>query len=135
MVLREGEAGLDVSDGGIGVDRREDADGEARTGMLPGAAEPSPVSPTQSASYQLINRTMRQLFPDVLVAPGLMVAATDSRHFTALSDHVYRFSPVRARPEDLSRFHGTNERIATANLAEIMRFYHQLLSNTSAPAN
>ena len=102
---------------------------------LPGAAEPSPVSPTQSASYQLINRTMRQLFPDVLVAPGLMVAATDSRHFTALSDHVYRFSPVRARPEDLSRFHGTNERIATANLAEVVRFYHQLLSNTSAPAN
>ena len=102
---------------------------------LPGAAEPSPVSPTQSASYQLINRTMRQLFPDVLVAPGLMVAATDSRHFTALSDHVYRFSPVRARPEDLSRFHGTNERIATANLAEVVRFYHQLLLNTAAPAN
>jgi acetylornithine deacetylase/succinyl-diaminopimelate desuccinylase-like protein len=45
------------------------------------------------------------------VAPGLMVAATDSRHFTALSDHIFRFSPVRAKPEDLARFHGTNERI------------------------
>ncbi len=102
---------------------------------LPGAAEASPVSPTQSPSYQLINRTMRQLFPDVLVAPGLMVAATDSRHFTHLSDHVYRFSPVRAKPEDLSRFHGTNERIATANLAEVVRFYHQLLQNTAAAPN
>ncbi len=102
---------------------------------LPGAAEASAVSPTASSSYQLINRTMRQLFPDVLVAPGLMVAATDSRHFTALSDHIYRFSPVRAKTEDLSRFHGTNERIATANLAEVVRFYHQLLLNTAAPAN
>ncbi len=101
---------------------------------LPGAAEASPVSPTQSGSYQLINRTMRSVFPDVIVAPGLMVAATDSRLFTALSDHIYRFSPVRARPEDLSRFHGTNERIATANLAELVRFYHQLLRNASATA-
>lgn len=99
---------------------------------LPGAAEPSPISPTQSSSYQLINRTMRSLFPDVIVAPGLMIAATDSRHFTELSDHIYRFSPVRAKPEDLSRFHGTNERIATSNLAELVRFYHQLLRNAAA---
>ncbi|MEO7547117.1 MAG: peptidase dimerization domain-containing protein, partial [Ramlibacter sp.] len=101
---------------------------------LPGAAEASPVSPTQSSSYQLINRTMRSIFPDVIVAPGLMIAATDSRQFTALSDHIYRFSPVRAKPQDLSRFHGTNERIATANLAELVRFYHQLIRNASAPA-
>lgn len=101
---------------------------------LPNNSEPSPVSPTQSASYRQIAGTMRSLFPDTLVAPGLMVAATDSRHFTSISDHIYRFSPVRAGPDDLSRFHGTNERISTANLAEIVRFYHQLLRNLNAPA-
>jgi carboxypeptidase PM20D1 len=99
---------------------------------LPGSSEPSPISPTQSASYQLINRTVRSLFPEVIVAPGLMIAATDSRHFSAISDHIYRFSPVRARPEDLPRFHGTNERISTANLAELVRFYNQLLRNAAA---
>lgn len=101
---------------------------------LPGSAEPSPVSPTQSSSYQLINRTVRSLFPGTIVAPGLMIGGTDSRHFAAISDHIYRFSPVRAKPEDLARFHGTNERIATSNLAELVRFYHQLLLNTAAPA-
>ena len=101
---------------------------------LPGASEPSPVSPTQSASYQMINRTVRSLFPGTLVAPGLMIAATDSRHFAPVSDHIYRFSPVRAKPEDLARFHGTNERIAEANLGELVRFYHQLLRNLNAPA-
>lgn len=99
---------------------------------LPGSSEPSPISPTQSASYQLINRTVRSLFPEVIVAPGLMIAATDSRHFSAISDHIYRFSPVRAKPEDLPRFHGTNERISTANLAELVRFYNQLLRNAAA---
>lgn len=99
---------------------------------LAGAAEPSPVSPTSSASYQMINRTLRSLFPDVVVAPGLMIGASDSRHFSAISDHIYRFSPVRAGPDDLARFHGTNERIATSNLAEMVRFYHQLLRNAAA---
>ncbi|MEO8250228.1 MAG: M20 family peptidase [Burkholderiales bacterium] len=99
---------------------------------LPGSSEPSPVSPTTSSSYQLIARTMRSLFPDVVIAPGLMIAATDSRYFSAISDHVYRFSPVRANADDLKRFHGTNERISSANLAELVRFYFQLVQNAQA---
>lgn len=99
----------------------------------PGNSEPSPVSPTDSLGYRAIAQSVRQVFPDAIVAPGLMIAATDSRHFSILSDAVYRFSPVRARPEDLSRFHGTNERILIANYVEMIRFYHQLLRNTAQP--
>jgi carboxypeptidase PM20D1 len=94
-------------------------------------AEPSRVTDTASASYQLINRTVRSLFPETIVAPGLMIAATDSHLYEPIAEHVYRFSPVRAKPEDLSRFHGTNERIATANLAELVRFYAHLVRNAS----
>jgi carboxypeptidase PM20D1 len=97
----------------------------------PDAYDPPPVSPTASASYQLINRTIRSLFPGTVVAPSLMIGGTDSRHFSAISDNIYRFSPVRARAEDLPRFHGTNERIATSNLAELVRFYHQLIRNAA----
>ncbi len=98
---------------------------------LPGSSEPSKVSPTQSPSYQLVNRTIREVFPGTLVAPGLMIGATDSRHFEGISDHIYRFSPVRAKPEDLPRFHGTDERISAANLAELIRFYHRLVSQSA----
>jgi len=94
-----------------------------------GNAEPSPVSPTDATGYRAINRTVRETFKDTIVAPGLMVAATDSRHFTAVSDAIYRFSPVRARTEDLPRFHGTNERLSLANYAEMIQFYQQLLKN------
>ena len=98
---------------------------------LPFSSEPSPVTSTSSDSYQLISRTIRSLFPDTVVAPGLMIGATDSRHFSGISDHIYRFSPVRAKAQDLPRFHGTNERIAIGNLAELVRFYHQLLRNAA----
>ena len=99
---------------------------------LPGAVDPTEVSPTGAASYQLLNRTVRSLFPEVVVTPALYVAGSDSHHFTGLTQNIYRFSPVRVKPEDLRRLHGTNERIATSNLAELVRFYHQLLRNTAA---
>jgi len=95
---------------------------------LPGASEASPVASTQSESYRLINRTVREVFPGTLVAPGLMLGGTDSRHFVDISDQIFKFSPVRARSEDLARFHGTNERISLDNLAELIRFYHRLLT-------
>jgi carboxypeptidase PM20D1 len=99
---------------------------------LPGATDASKVAPTDSAQYSLLNRTVREVFPGTLVAPGLMIGATDSIHYGDISDHIFKFSPVRAHPEDLPRFHGTNERISTANYAEMIRFYHRLLSQGAA---
>jgi len=95
---------------------------------LPGGSEASPVASSQSEPYQLINRTVREVFPGTLVTPGLMLGGTDSRHFADISDQIFKFSPVRARSEDLARFHGTNERISLDNLAELIRFYHRLLT-------
>ena len=94
-----------------------------------GNAEPSPVSASDTAGYLAINRTIRETFSNTIVVPGLMLAGTDSRHMIGVSDTIYRFSPVRARLEDLSRFHGTNERLSLANYAEMIQFYQQLLKN------
>lgn len=109
------------------------ADDRIRLSVAPFSVEASRVSDPQSASYRMIERTVRSCFPDVIVAPGLMVGGTDSRHFGALSDHIYRFSPVRATADDLKRFHGTDERISIANLAELVRFYVQLVRNVQVP--
>lgn len=94
---------------------------------LPGAIEASKVAPTDSTQYRVLNQTIREIFPDVLVAPGLMVAGTDSQHYGAISDHIFKFSPVRANSEDLKRFHGTNERLDVGNYADAIRFYHRLI--------
>jgi carboxypeptidase PM20D1 len=115
--------------------RRQLGDDDIQIKRYPGNAEASPVSPTDSAGYRAIAQAVRESFPDALVAPGLMTAATDSRHFSLVSDAVFRFSPYRMKSEDLARFHGNNERLAIANYGEMIGFYHQLLRNTSgAPA-
>jgi carboxypeptidase PM20D1 len=95
-------------------------------------AEASRVAATDAPGYRAIARSVSELHPDVVVAPALMIGATDSRHFDGVAANVYKFSPVRARPEDLKRFHGTNERISTANYVEMIQFYHQLIGNASA---
>jgi carboxypeptidase PM20D1 len=100
----------------------------------PGSDEPTPISPTSSTGYRQIHRTLRAVFPEAIVAPGLMVARSDSRHFIPIADDVYRFSPIRAKPDELDRFHGTNERIAVSNLVEMVNFYHRLIENLNAPA-
>ena len=109
--------------------RRAVADEAVRIDPMPGVsqAEASPVSPSDVASYRLIEHTVRELFPNTLVAPGLMLGATDARHMAGIADNIYRFSPVRAKAEDLARFHGTNERISTANFVELIGFYHRLI--------
>ena len=85
------------------------------------------VAPTDSAQYRTLNRTIREVFPDAVVAPGLMVAGTDSIHYGEISDHIFKFSPIRANSDDLKRFHGTNERLGVKNYADAIRFYHRLI--------
>ena len=88
---------------------------------------PSRLSTSRSDSFRLIERTVREVFPDAIVAPGLMLAASDARHFDGISDSSYRFMPIRFDSADLQRPHGTDERIAVDQLADMVRFYHRLL--------
>jgi carboxypeptidase PM20D1 len=108
---------------------RRAAGPHVRVEPLPGATEASPISPLTSAGYRAIERSIREVFPGTVVAPGLMIAGTDAKHMLALGDNVYRFTPVRARPQDLARFHGTNERVSVANYAEMIRFFYSLIEN------
>ena len=89
--------------------------------------EPSPVSPTDSEGYRLVERTIRQIFPEAVVAPYLLPGGTDSRHFTALTPEVYRFGALRVGSDDLRRAHGTDERISVEVLAKMVAFYQRFL--------
>ena len=100
-----------------------------RVSVRSNVQEASSVSSSHSEAYRLIETTVRQTYPGTLVAPALLIGGTDSRHMAPLADDIYRFSPVRARREDLSRFHGSNERIAIDDYAQMIRFYVRLLSN------
>jgi carboxypeptidase PM20D1 len=93
-------------------------------------SEPSGTSPANGAAYALLEQTIRECFEGVIVAPSLVLAATDSRHYAGLSPNVYRFNPIRLQSKDLDRIHGINERIPAKDYLAMIRFYRQLLSNS-----
>jgi carboxypeptidase PM20D1 len=95
-------------------------------------AAPSPVSPVDGAPYRMLARAVRQARPGVVVAPYLVVGATDARHYAALSPHVFRFLPVRMTGDDLARMHGTDERISVKEYEEAIRFYRLLLTGVAS---
>jgi carboxypeptidase PM20D1 len=97
---------------------------------LPIRVEPSAVSDIEVASFQLINQTIRQTIPNALVAPALLVAATDSRHYAGLTKNIYRFLPITLRSGDARRYHGIDERIALEDYERCVRFYAQLIRNS-----
>lgn len=91
------------------------------------ASEASAVSDPDSAAFRQLAEVTRAVFPDAVVTTGLMLGATDARHYEGLYDNRYNFMPVTLNAADLQRIHGTNERIAVADYARLIRWYRRLL--------
>lgn len=98
---------------------------------IPNGNDPSPVSDIHARGYQLITQTIHQTLgqPELVVAPYLVLGASDARHYTPVAEQVYRFMPLALADEDLKRVHGTNERIAVPDYIRMIRFYAQLIRN------
>ena len=110
------------------------ADPSIRCELSDALSEPSAVSSTTSDSFRTLQRTVSEIFPDAVLAPGLSMVATDSHHFAALARDIYRFLPLRLTAEDLERIHGVDERIAIRDYANLIGFLARLIENSAGPA-
>ncbi len=116
----------DTADGVIEHVREAVDDPEVTIEPLPGIREASKVSNIEGDGYRLITRVIGESFPGVISAPYLVVGGTDSRHYLPITENVFRFIPIRMAPEDMARFHGTNERVSVENMGEAVAFYVRL---------
>ena len=97
------------------------------------ASEPSRTSSVEHDGFRILDRTIKELFPDSVTAPYLVVGMTDSRHYSRISDSVFRFCPLCVTKEDQDLPHGTDERISVDNLGKLVEFYARLISNSAQP--
>jgi carboxypeptidase PM20D1 len=102
---------------------------------LPGSmgSEPSPVTRLDGRGFALMEKVARAVYPGTVVTPSLVLGATDSRSFAEAADAVVRFAPLELGPEDISRIHGANERIAVEVLGRMVRFSRELITQADAP--
>ncbi len=93
---------------------------------------PIAASPTDTSFYTHLQAAIQNTFNQVPVAPFMMVAATDSRHYAPICDAIYRFSPYTATSAELKRIHGIDERISLAALEKMLAFYIRLMRTWSS---
>lgn len=95
-------------------------------------AEPSKISSADTKAFTTIHATIKSIFPEVYVAPNIMVGGSDSKHFENMADQIYRFRPLRLNKLTISGIHGYNERIAVEDYKNAIRFYMELIKNVCA---
>jgi hypothetical protein len=73
--------------------------------------EPSRISRSDGAAYRKVADAVEATWPGSIATPYLMVQCSDSRHYGAISDRVYRFSAMDLTKEERGLIHGNDERI------------------------
>lgn len=89
--------------------------------------EASPITPTDTKQWQLMEEVIGDMWPEAVLSPYLMIAATDSRHYNLISEHVMRFAPTAITKEELNMIHSNNERIRMETVIECVQFYTKLI--------
>ena len=89
--------------------------------------EPSRISQTDCEAYRKVAAAVANTWRGCITTPYLMVQCSDSRHYGAISDKVYRFSAMDLTKEERGTIHGNNERIRLETLHRSVEFYIRLL--------
>ncbi|WP_344341365.1 M20/M25/M40 family metallo-hydrolase, partial [Streptomyces rhizosphaericus] len=93
------------------------------------AGGPSPLSPYDDPAFALLERTTAAIFPEAVPTPYLMMAATDARHFHAICERVYRFTPLRMSKAQRESIHAHDEHLGTAALRAGVAWWTRLLED------
>lgn len=92
-------------------------------------SEASNVSSVKSEGFILLQKTIKNVFPDVIVTPSLLIGQTDSRHFRKVTKNIFRFLPVRMDNGILDSMHGMDEKIGVKEFSESVVFYRELIKS------
>lgn len=85
----------------------------------------------KTPQFRLLESVINDVFPDVIVAPFLLVAGTDARRFTDVADNIFRFAPIDLDAAQYASVHGANEHIKIQNVGQCVCFYKELIKKIS----
>ncbi|MGM0843404.1 MAG: M20 family peptidase [Bacillota bacterium] len=108
----------------------ETIDDEAITVEVTGS-EATRVSSLEGKPFLTIQQAARNVYNEAVIAPYLMVAGSDAKHYDSVADNTYRFLPVQITSEDLNRIHGTNEHVSVENYLNAIKFYIEFIKESN----
>lgn len=108
------------------VERVRNLVGEDIEVVVRSAEDPSPVADLGDA-FDLLEQVTREVLPDVVPVPYVVMAATDARHFQRVWHNCYRFNPFRMDEAQRQSLHSVDEHLTVDSLLEGVRWYRALL--------
>lgn len=106
--------------------------------------EPAPITPLDTPEYAILAGTIRSVFPQVLVAPGMSSGNTDTKclflpnfcsspktnylAYWNLTRHIFRFEPSLHGADD-SNIHTVDEKMSIDGHLELVQFFHAFIQN------
>jgi carboxypeptidase PM20D1 len=97
-----------------------------------GGMEASGISSWNSPGFEIVATSLNKVYGDVISVPGLMIAASDTRHYSKIADNSFRFNPFSIVPEDMTGFHGTNESIDIDSFVAGIKTYVEIIREGSS---
>ena len=94
--------------------------------------EASKFSPTDSRTFNIIGDICKNLEPNSIIAPYLVMGGTDAYNYEPICENIYRYAPFRVSVELLRGAHGTNEKIPVACLEDALKFFKNYIRRASA---
>lgn len=89
--------------------------------------DPSAITDTAGAGYQLVKGAVEETFGRLPCIPTIMPAGTDTKHYQEFSDHIIRFIPLAVSDATLSAVHGPDEHLSCRSYTAGVIFYENLL--------
>ncbi|MBR1683780.1 MAG: M20/M25/M40 family metallo-hydrolase [Clostridia bacterium] len=102
------------------------SDDKIQIDMLYGR-NPSETSSTEGEPWQRLVRAVHAEYPGTMVTPYLMLASSDAWNYCAVSDHVFRLSPMPMSKRERGMIHGNNEQIPLSSIHSVVSFYMRLM--------
>ncbi|MCP4727793.1 MAG: M20/M25/M40 family metallo-hydrolase [bacterium] len=87
------------------------------------------VAPFDTDMFRAIEKETKEVFPESITLPHLIIYGTDSRFFRDKGAICYGFFPGPVTMDEYRRIHGNNERIRETSIRSAVKIYYNVMKS------
>lgn len=91
----------------------------------------APVADYVGSGFKVMHSATQAVYPNAVVVPSLLFAATDTRHYVGLADNIYRYYGVIMGPDQTKSIHGTNEFVSVESFDKSIEIAKEIIRRGS----